>query len=289
MPPELSDLEAKFFETGELPDGLKTQEPAAELTAVPEILTTPAAAPAPIVNQESQGFQALREALAAEQGRRVELENSLKEIAKQFDKSQQIPEPNPQEDPIGAMMYKMQKMQEEMTGLRTQLNNEQQSVQMNKQFTDFRDSVMNIRNEFAKTHTDFDQAYQHMRGVRMQDLRDMGVPEAKAAEALLQEEINITQAALRAGKNPAEQMYTMAKRYGFAAKPATAAKAESDLEKIAKGIDAAKSPQKGGTEGILTMESLKSGDASKADWDKIVQDDDMWAKLVGGKSGKGIF
>ena len=87
--------------------------------------------------------------------------------------------------------------------------------------------------------------------------------------------------AIQRGRNPAEEMYNMAKRYGYAAK-AVVLTPEQKLANITKGQAATKQPGRAASESELTLEGLK--DAGDADLNKMVQDDKLWHKLVGNTS-----
>jgi DNA repair ATPase RecN len=273
---DLTPDEAKFFETGELPASLQAPEPVEPAPAAPPE-PAPAAAPAAAPNDDF-----LRQMLAEEQKRSQETLQRLQSLERQLAEklNPPTPAPDPETDPLGNLMHQVSQVSGTVSDLQQRLTQEQQQKQLQDQFNAFTNSVRSIKDEYEKTVPDFKDAYNHIRAVRTEDLRTVGVPEADIPKVLLQDELNIAQAALQRGKNPAEEMYNMAKRYGYSAKGSIPA--AQHIANLNKGAQAARSPAASAPATELTMESLK--DASEGDLSRMVQDDALWAKLVGGTS-----
>jgi hypothetical protein len=285
---ELTQAEQDFFATGELPPELLAEAaPEVEVPA-PQLETPPVAEleiqqPAPA----NEMVEMLRRSLAEEQQRHAEATARLSTLERQLQEKLQpsIQAPDPETDPLGNMMHQLQQVNANVADLQQKLTQEQQNNLLKQQFEQFTKSVQDMKAVYEKTVPDFADAYSHIRNVRMEDLRSVGVNEADIPKILLQDELNISQAAIQRGKNPAEEMYNMAKRYGYASKAAHIAP-DQKLANIAKGQQAARQPQRSSPESELTIEGVK--DASDSDLNKMVQDDKLWAKLIGG-STKDIF
>lgn len=309
MPPELTPEEMSFFETGELPANLASQHEqaaaaaeqaqadadaaAALLAAAPkdEVIVPPADAPS-----------ALERLLTEERERRTALETSLNDIRAQLAERLKTPEvkeevPDSITDPLGHMMHQLKTVNETVNKLQTEITARQQADSQRMALEQFKAAVDSAKATFEATTPDFMDAYKHVRALRADDLRLSGCPEADINKILVQDEFQIAQTALQRGKNPAEEMYNMAKRYGYVPKPATSSQqapkagltAEEKVAALAKGGAAAKQPAKGAPDAGVELTAAGLKDVSNSDLNKLVADDKMWAKIVGGASGEDIF
>lgn len=303
---DLTPDEIAFFATGELPAALQGEaDAAAAAAAAPAVAepapAAPAAATAVAAPAETTAPAApadtttalLERFMAEERAQRTTLETKLAELQTQLAERAKPAEPEaPDEgdDPLGAMLHTLKAVNTQVQALETRLTTEQQNNLLKQQFEQFTNSVRATKEAFEATTPDFKDAYAHIRAIRTADLQMAGAPEADIPKILLQDELQIAQNAIQRGKNPAEEMYNMAKRYGYAAKaaPAIAPDAATKIAALKAGMEAAKTIPAAGTESELTLAGLK--DASNADLNKLVQNDDMWEKVVGGASrGPDIF
>lgn len=282
---ELSQAEQDFFATGELPPELQQEAQ----NAADEVIVNPPPTPENVVVKEPQNEVAemLRQSLAAEQQRYAEAKVRLDALEKQLQEklAPKIEAPDPNSDPLGAMMHQLNQVNKNVEELQQKLTQEQQNNLLKQQFEQFTTSVQQIKQEYEKTVPDFNDAYKHIRSIRAEDLRAIGVQEGDISKILLQDELNISQNAIQHGKNPAEEIYNMAKRYGYTPK-AVVLTPEQKIASIIKGQTTTKQLTKTVPESELTLDGLK--DAGDADINKMVQDDHLWAKLVGGTT-KDIF
>lgn len=294
MPPEMTPDEEAFFSTGAVPPGLEA-EAAASAAAIQEATKEPnptepqvEAKTEPVVDPTA----ALIERLISEQRTRDEafeqrfadLTASLKPAAKV------VVEPDEVEDPLGHMIHKLTGLNTQVAELKTELSTQQQNNLLKQQFEQFTSSVNDAKKTFEATTPDFKEAYAHIRTLRADDLRAAGAPEKDISKILMNDELQLAQTAIQRGKNPAAEMYAMAKRYGYAPKAATTTASqqtpEQKIEALLVGQRAARNPSKAATESVLTLDGLK--DASSDDLNKLVQDDAAWNRIMGGK-GKDIF
>lgn len=277
---DLTPDEIAFFETGELPASLQ-----AEVTPpVVEPVTAPVVAPVVPDPAMPNAEEMLRRSLAEEQNRRATMEAQLIELRRQFEEKTNPPPqaPDGATDPLGLLVFQQQALARQMQDLQTRLTTETQNATLKQQFEQFTSSIRAIKDAYEKTVPDFNDAYMHVRNTRAEDLRMAGMPEANINQTLLQDELNIAQNALTNGKNPAEEIYKMAKRYGYAPK-AGAQSPQDKINAILAGQAAAKNPGAGSPPAAeITTEGLK--DMSSNDLTKLVMDDKAWDRLVGGKS-----
>jgi DNA repair ATPase RecN len=280
---DLTPAEQAFFETGELPPELQPQDP--EPVPVSEEVKI-SAPPGEIPSAPVDQTEYLRTSLAEEQRRYAEAKAQLDALQAQLKAKlePETPAPNADDDPLGAMLHQLNQVNTNVAELQQKLTQEQQNNLMRQQLEQFTQSVRTVKEQFEKVTPDFNDAYNHIRTVRTEDLRMLGIAESEIPKVLLQDEFNIAQSALQRGKNPAEELYNMAKRYGYAAKfvPQAQQTPDQKLANINRGQQAARQPQRSAPESELTIDGLK--DAGDADLTKMVQNDDLWAKLVGGKS-----
>lgn len=206
------------------------------------------------------------------------------------------PVPDPETDPLGNMIHQLNEVNKNVTDLQTRLNNQQAQQTQLREFQQFQQNVVSLRDQFKVVTPDFDEAYTHLREARMADLRLYGVPEADIPATLFKEEVQLSQQALVNQKNPAETIYEMARRHGYVAKTAPPAPApapgaapaapapstaKTKLTAIQKNAQQQPLPKVPAVE-EYTPESLK--DASDADLNKLVQDPAAWAKIAGTNS-----
>lgn len=292
MPPELTPDEEAFFSTGAVPPGLEAEAVAAA-AAIQEAAQEPHT-PEPQVEAKAEPVvdptAALIERLISEQRTRDEaFEQRFADLTASLKPAAKVEVvPDEVEDPLGAMLHKLTGLNSQVTELKTELSTQQQNNLLKQQFEAFTDSVKAAKDSFTATTPDFKEAYNHIRAVRSEDLRSAGCPEKDIPQVLLNDELQLAQASIKRGKNPAEEMYSMAKRYGYSAKAAPAATQtpEQKIESLVAGQRAARNPAKSGTESVLTLDGLK--DASSEDLNKLVQNDAEWNRIMGGK-GKDIF
>lgn len=275
---DLTADEMAFFETGELPASLQP-EPAAPV--VEPVVVPPVA---PNIDTLPDAAELLRRSLAEEQTRRATVEAQLIELRRQFEEKTNPPPqaPDGATDPLGLLVFQQQALARQMQDLQAKLTQETQNATLKQQFEQFTSSIRAIKDAYEKTVPDFNDAYQHVRNTRAEDLRMAGMPEASINQTLLQDELNIAQNALTNGKNPAEEIYKMAKRYGYAPK-AGVQSPQDKINAILAGQAAAKNPGAGSPPAAdITTEGLK--DMSSNDLTKLVMDDKSWDRIVGGKS-----
>lgn len=261
-------------------NGLGTDSPAPAPAPVPAPAPAPVAPPAPDLNQVMEALRQSQAQAAA--------------LAAQIEAAQKPPPapapvaPDPTVDPLGSMLHQLATVNKNVADLQNALVTQQQQQSQMVQFQRFQQQVVAMRDQFAIANPDFPEAYDHLRNARMADLRTFGVPEADIPKQLFQEEIVLSESAIKVGKNPAEAIYEMARRHGYATKtpapvagPAPApAPVQSKLSLVKGAPPAVPNLPRTPAPADITAESLR--DATDADLNKLVQDPAAWAKIAGG-------
>lgn len=286
---DMSPAEELFFATGELPPEL-VEEPKEEVVEEPAVVVEE-----PVVVEEvvvDPQVAAIERLLAQNEALTAKFEALAAQVsAKPAPPPEEVPDENL--DPLGAILHKLNSVNGQVAALETKLSTEQQNNLMRQQFEAFTGSVNTAKAAFEATTPDFKEAYAHIRNLRTEDLRAAGASDAEIPKILLQDELQLAQTAIARGKNPAAEMYAMAKRYGYAPSkttplPTAVMTPEQKMAALQVGKAAARLPTKAtGTDEPLTIDGLK--DAGNEELNGLIQDDKAWARIVGGRSGNDIF
>lgn len=280
----LTPEEIKFFETGDasvLALSDDAPAPAPETVVETAAEPTPIPSPAPV----DTGLAAQQE---ADRAFRAQLEAQLQQINARLERAAAPPPkapdlvPDLEKDPYGHLMHKIQSIENALLGMHQRTEQTQQQAVQQQQFAALKAQVTSERDSFSAKTPDFSDAYQHLRNARAADLRDVGVPEHKIAEALLTDELAVAQNAMAQGRNSAEVIYNMAKRYGYVPRLAAPSPANpvARVAQIIEGQKAADTVPKAAASGELSLAALK--DASDADLNKVAMDDKLWRQVMGG-------
>jgi hypothetical protein len=290
--PDMTPDELKFFETGELPDSMKPADDGNPAKTPEELLAEEQAALAAADKPTPPGLDAyemLQRNLQAETEARTRAEERARALETAA-KPKDDPGPDPSTDPLGAMMHQINTVAKTLGTVQQQLVETQQQQAQQAQIAQFQNSIKDVAADFTKKVADYPDAYAHLKTVQIEDMRSLGFSEAQIRQALQQGEVNVAQNALRAGKNPAQVMYEMAKRHGYVPKAGgkddgtgDGTSAAAKIAAIKKGTQAGGGPGKGANPPAdVTLETLKT--ASNSDLDALVRDPKAWAKMTGGGS-----
>lgn len=301
----LTPAEQLFFETGNAdhltadlpavpvpptpsPNALDVQALAADVPAVAPAPTAPTP-PAPAVQAPATPVASEAETILRQTLRDTQQELAELRVQKPAPVSAPAPEPapDPSVDPLGALMYELKIVREELASLKaanTQLTEQQQQA---ARFQTFQQQVLSLRDEFAKTQSDFNDAYTYLRNARASDLSEFGYTSQQVNEALLREEIALSEKAIREAKNPASVIYDMAKRHGYTAKttpppqPTAPTSAPGpDAAAIARAQAAGRDLRTAPTSQEVDLTDAGLRAASEADLNRMVLNDAEWKKLT---------
>lgn len=285
-----NDLDAFFSSGGNLPDSLQQQatpatpEPAVQQAAQPVQQEVKPEAPA----QPDPAYAALQAQVNQLQQYGQSLERAVADLMKGPQAKPDTPTPpDPDTDPIGHLMHQQAETAKMLKQVADRLGQNDATQAHKANLEAFVGQVKDMTAEYVKTNPEYANAYNHLRAIRTQDMRDMGVPEGQIKEMLLREELAVASRALQMGKHPAALLFDVAKRYGFVPKPPAAP--TKQMENLQKGQQAAppQIPPAGPTPD-LTLEAVKGMNGEQMD--KLVESDELWHKVVGGKpQGNSIF
>lgn len=171
-------------------------------------------------DEERRQREALEARLSAAEKLREEVE-----LLRDTLRTPSAPEPEApafMEDPQGhidarmvAMQKKLQELEDKATSgsqqaLQQAENAKAQLVQMQ-----FVSRIQGEEASFQRDHPDYMDALRHLREVRVQEMKLLGVANDDIAKAINAEEMNAAMAAIARGKNPAEFVYSRAKLQGY--------------------------------------------------------------------------
>lgn len=157
----------------------------------------------------------------------------------------QLRDPQQDPDPLAAMAHNQQLTLQQLADLQKRVATEdwqRQQAQAAQQLVGW---AQQQAVEFKAEKPDFDQAYNHVKSIRMGELQAMNLSPQQIAQTLYQDEMWVLQHAAQSGKNPAEILYNMAERTGYKLKQEQAP-AEQKMETLQKGTQAAKTLGSGG-------------------------------------------
>lgn len=198
----------------------------------------------------------LKEALEANTRKTAELEQSLQQIQQSMrtpaPQAAPViapePAPDPSEDPLGYQQYQIQQLEKQITEQNKYLHqrheNEQQSAKKQAFFNMYRASAQ----EFAQKAPDFQEAYKHLVSAKVEEYMAAGYNQEQADQLLIEDEMGIVAKAYQDKVNPAERIYNLAKKRGYAGKTVAAKPAGKSLSDIKKGMENSKSLKSGGGE-----------------------------------------
>lgn len=214
--------------TAEEKSAVYTPEPKA-----PEAKTEKPEGEKPEQNRDEKGKWA-NSAVAEERNRRKSLQAELdkeraerkadrersERLEKRFNELANPPKPppDPRQDFDGYMNHKLQPLKQFVEETAKEKRERQAAEAQTNVQNEFRNAVLSREAEFRKTATDYDEAAEHWKSQRRADLIENGVDEDDAEQAMNAELRWRAEKALAAGKNPAEVLYSLAKRAGFTGK-----------------------------------------------------------------------
>jgi hypothetical protein len=190
-------------------------EPVAEEAApepAPAAETPPAPPQAAPEDQTEVDRRVPLKALQEERQKRAELERRLSELEQRTKAPEpEAPaDPDPETDPIGALKA----AKAELRRMAEETQRQQYEAQLNT-------VAYNAAVQFQQQAPDYKDAYQYAINSRAQELKILGVEDARIPQILKSEELNLIASAVNSGRNPAQAIYEFAKVRGYA-KPAPA-------------------------------------------------------------------
>lgn len=173
----------------------------------------------------------------AEARRREELEARL--TALEQGKGQGGGErPNPQEDPIGYMEWIDARLEEAEAAKTAEAQQDKQRQEQTRAVQAVITRASEYEADFRDANPDYDKAADYLYEAKKAEYTDAGYSDQEAHSAVMAEFISRAERAMKAGKDPAQIVFNMAKKLGFSADEAqarAAAAAKDKLARIAEG------------------------------------------------------
>lgn len=160
------------------------------------------------------------------------------------------------QDPL-ANIEAMRKLAERMAAQQQQT---QAQTAQQAQFQAINSQVQSFEADFRADNPDYDQAAAHFRASRQAELKEMGYSGEELVAVLTNDLVGLALRTMKAGKDPAEVVYSLAKKRGFGAETSKPVDNKPNpLQAIERGQKAAKSLSAVGSksgDGELNVEAL---------------------------------
>ena len=188
------------------------------------------------------------------------------------------PAPDPEQDITAFVRWQgrqLDRLTQELQSTRGEIGATRDTISQREAADALREAYRRDAVVFAQKTPDFAQAYNHMLNTRAAMLADQGYGVDDVRRILGNEERGLVQRALAANKSPAELMYAMAQRFGYAgasAAPARGARPSAGelLRNVQAGQAAAKTlSASGGAASDLSVEALVN--MSEADFNALLR------------------
>lgn len=250
---------------------LETETPVVETPVVEKQATVPHAA----LHEQRLANKALQEELRSAREAQQRMEGTFQKLLSGLNDK---PAPKFEEDPLGHMQARNEKLEKEISGVTEQLQQLNKQSSQTQFMSQVSETISGSEAEYRATHPDYDLALKHLKDVTRQDLLDQGVDPATIEQTINAGKIGLANAALQQGKNPAAVIYDRAKRYGYTPKAP-----QDKLSTLARGADLGKTVE-GGSAAGLTLRDLAQMPDDQID--ALVADDKKFQALIRGQMVK---
>lgn len=213
-------------------------------------------------NKEIEKRKSLEKSLQEEREARIRMEERMEAIRQLEEKSKQIHE-KPQEvelDPLDsdAHNYYVKQINE----LKQELQSLKGESQSTKQMNYVTHMVEAQERAFAAEHPDFQDALNHLQKVEMEVAKDFFDTPEEAQAYVAQKLQGAILTSAQKGKNAAEMMYNMAKKYGYSNKKAAPNVPKRNVEAINRNMDKSVSIRGSGNAANLAGQGMASIEAA---------------------------
>lgn len=190
--------------------------------------------------------------------------------------------PDPNQDFAGYTMHQFQQVQQQNQelGKKVQSFEQWQSQQQNEQR--FLSAYQQAASEFAARQQDFPKAYGHWLQSRIEELTDAGYTKEQAMTIRSAEEKALVLKAFDDGVNPAERIFAVAKRRGYAtpsaetpSQPQQVVSPAEKLKMVSEGQRATPQMGGGGMKPKLTLQGIaqmSDEEFNALNWEKAMRE-----------------
>lgn len=206
--------------------------PPQEIPTESEPKTEPKEVPLAALQEERERRKTAEASARQMELNQARLDERMKIINDHLNPPQQPKEfPDPEKDALGALKATT----EEIKKFREFQANQQNQAQQTAYVQDVMARSAAAENEFIKTSTDYGDASVFLKKSRSDELAAIGMAPHQILQTMQAEGLQLAEAALRQGKNPAELVYTLAKTRGYVKPTAVVqVQAEADADKLAR-------------------------------------------------------
>jgi len=188
-------------------------------------------------------------------------------------------------DPAAHLKHENEQLKKDLSQIREKIEKQETSSASQQRLNEHAAYVSAQERQFATAHADYFQAAEFVAAVWRDEFLDAGFKPEEVPKLVFGKSLAITSQARQAERDPAEAIYKIAKRFGFAApqkgevKDEKKADGESKLKQIEKGIEAAKGA--GGGSGPDEETGLAGlAQLDDAELEKRIRDHDWWNKNI---------
>ena len=163
-------------------------------------------------------------------------------------------EPDLEQDPIAWMKYAKKELDTYKGNAAQQAAAEKAANERNQAQSQIARQMNDYERDFRLDHPDYDNAVAHFRKVRAEELAEEGLSGQELNNTLVESLVSAVARAIRAGKDPAEVVYKLAKNRGFGVDDTT-----KKLQTIERAQEAGRSLSNAGGrqgDGDLTIEQV---------------------------------
>jgi hypothetical protein len=223
------------------------------------------------LHQERIQRRRLERDLAEERMKWETANKRLEEIAKKFAPQEKVPDET--EDPVGAITHETRQTREALEALRKEREEEKKQTTAQRQQQAFMQRFDHSARTFASKQPDFVQAQEHLFKDYIAEAQEAGATEEEATQEAWRQWGAIVNRAFEYEQNPAERIYSLAKRRGYKG----ASNTQEKIETIANGAKATsplsgasgKAPSRLTAEAIAEMKQEDFDRLSDADFKRI--------------------
>ena len=226
-------------------------------------------------------------ALHEERARRKEIQKELIELKDKHARADErlkmlgenngkVPEPTYDEDPLGYSKREIDRVKSQLEKVSNQDNLTELRGEVDRMR--IQRSVERMESSFERETPDYKKALEFYAISRAESISEMGYEREEASELVRDEMASIVSKAIETGKNPAEVIYKMSKRAGFAAKEVSKETEKMDTLKKAESASRSLSDSGGKSRGEMTAEAI--AEMSDDEFEKLSKAD--FKRAMGG-------
>lgn len=170
----------------------------------------------------------LKEELKALKALIADSDKRTREMLEKAEKKAETPKF--EDDPAGNLKHENAELKKALEDVRAKVEKQDKAAEQAGKISEFRATVDAKEAAFAKTNPDYWEAAKFLQEAWKDEFAESGFDEADLPKLVVSKALGITGKALQAGKDPAQTIYNLAKRFGFKA-PQPEAKEEKKAEK----------------------------------------------------------